>query len=134
MRLRLKASILVTTAILACAGSSQSQAVRVVDSGCTCAVISNSSKVPPTVVSGGILNTKAVALPRPVFAKGLKRHSSVSVQVIVAEDGSVSKASGVSGADQAKPAAEAAALMARFRPTLLNGHQVKVSGLIFYRY
>jgi len=103
-------------------------------STCGCIVNHDPNRPMPTMVSGGILNGKALILPQPRFGSRRPKHGRVSVQVIVAEDGSVVKALGVSGSNSVKPAAEEAALLARFPPTLLSGHPVKVSGLIWYKY
>lgn len=113
----------------------KSKAGELVDTGgtCGCVVDHDPNRPPPTMISGGILNEKALSLPRPDFGKPNPRHGNVNVQVVVGEDGSVIKAS-VIGDSQLKAAAETAALSAKFSQTLLSGKPIKVSGVIVYKY
>src|SRR5437868_1802600 len=74
--------------------------------------------------SGGVLNGKAVSLPKPAYppaAKAVRAGGSVSVQVLIDEEGRVVSASAVSGHPLLQQAAVAAARGARFSPTLLSG-------------
>jgi len=94
-------------------------------------------KPKPKTVSGGVLNGKATSLPKPAYppaAKAVRAGGSVSVQVLIDENGSVVSASAVSGHPLLRPAAAAAARGARFSPTLLSGQPVKVSGVITYNF
>ena len=94
-------------------------------------------KAPPKTVSGGVLNGKATSLPKPAYppaAKAVRASGSVSVQVLISEDGSVISASAVSGHPLLRAAAASAARGARFSPTLLSGQAVKVSGVITYNF
>ena len=94
-------------------------------------------KPAPKTVSGGVLNGKAVSLPKPAYppaAKAVRAGGSVSVQVLISETGSVISASAVSGHPLLRAAAEGAARGARFSPTLLSGQPVKVSGVITYNF
>ena len=94
-------------------------------------------KPAPKTVSGGVLNGKAVSLPKPAYpaaAKAVRAGGAVSVQVLISESGSVISASAVSGHPLLKAAAEGAARGARFSPTLLSGQPVKVSGVITYNF
>ena len=91
----------------------------------------------PATISGGILNGKGIYIPKPFAVRNSKRHKvhgRVSVQVVIGRDGTIASASGVSGNDRLKPAAESAALLARFKPTLVGGNPVKVIGLIWYTF
>ena len=88
-------------------------------------------------VSGGVLNGKALGLPLPAYppaAMAVKAGGSVSVEVLIDEDGNVSSASAVSGHPLLRSAATDAALQAKFAPTLLNGQPVKVSGILTYNF
>jgi protein TonB len=91
----------------------------------------------PKQISGGVLNGKAISLPKPPYppaAKAVRASGSVSVQVLIDENGSVVSASAVSGHPLLRAAAVAAARGARFSPTKLSGQPVKVSGVITYNF
>lgn len=86
-------------------------------------------------ISGGVLNGKAISLPkpeRPVEAKDAS--GTVVVQVTVDESGIVTDAKGVSGHPLLIPASVNAALQARFSPTSLMGEPVKVTGVIVFNF
>lgn len=88
-----------------------------------------------TVVSGGVLNGKAISKPQPPYppiAKGSGASGTVKVQVVVDENGRVVSAKAISGHRLLRDAAMKAAQQARFSPTLLSGQPVKVSGLVTY--
>lgn len=88
-------------------------------------------------VSGGVLNGKAVELPKPAYpsaAKAVRASGAVNVQVTVDESGEVISASAVSGHALLRAAAESAARAAKFNPTLLSGKAVKVTGIIVYNF
>lgn len=90
-----------------------------------------------TVISGGVLNGKAIAKPQPVYppiAKAARAQGVVTVQIVVDEEGYVISASAVSGHPLLQQAAVFAARQARFSPTLLEGQPVKVSGVITYNF
>lgn len=91
----------------------------------------------PETVSGGVLNGKANALPKPTYpaaAQAVRAGGAVSVQVLIYEDGSVYTAAAVSGHPLLRRASEIAACSSRFPPTLLDGHAVKVAGVITYNF
>ena len=88
-------------------------------------------------VSQGVLTSKVINLPRPNYpqlAKQIHLQGSVSIQVLIDENGKVVSAKALSGHQVLVNAAEAAALQARFSPTLLSGQPVKVSGVIIYNF
>ncbi len=94
-------------------------------------------KAPPKTISGGVLNGKAVSLPKPPYppaARAVKASGAVSVQVLIDESGRVVSASAASGHPLLRAAAVSAARGARFSPTLLSGQAVKVSGIITYNF
>src|SRR6185369_6802284 len=94
-------------------------------------------KEPPKTISGGVLNGKAVSLPKPPYppaARAVRASGAVSVQVLIDEQGRVVSASAASGHPLLRAAAEQAARGARFSPTLLSGQPVKVSGIITYNF
>jgi TonB family protein len=88
-------------------------------------------------VTGGVLNGKAISLPKPAYpssARAVRASGAVSVQVLIGEDGSILSASAVTGHLLLRAAAVAAAKQAKFSPTLLEGRPVKVSGIITYNF
>ena len=94
-------------------------------------------KAPPKMVSGGVLNGKAVSLPKPVYpaaARAVRASGAVQVQVVIDETGKVVSASAAGGHPLLQQAAVAAARQARFSPTMLSGQPVKVSGIITYNF
>jgi len=91
---------------------------------------------PPRMISGGVLNGKAVSLPKPDYppaARAVRAGGPVTVQVTIDEQGNVVSASPVSGHPLLRAAAAAAARNAKFSPTLLSGTPVRVTGVIIYR-
>jgi TonB family protein len=91
----------------------------------------------PSTVSGGVLNGKAISLPKPAYppaARAVRAGGSVNVQVLIDESGRVISAHAVSGNPLLTSAAESAARGARFSPTMLSGQPVKVSGVITYNF
>jgi TonB family protein len=88
-------------------------------------------------VSGGVLNGKAVDLPKPIYppaARSSRASGLVVVEVVIDEKGKVIAAKATSGHMMLKQAAVLAAQSARFSPTLLSGQPVKVSGEINYNF
>jgi protein TonB len=88
-------------------------------------------------VSGGVLNGKALALPKPAYppqAKSAHASGVVTVEVVIDEEGKVISAKAVDGPMILRQAAVVAAQGARFSPTLLSGLPVKVSGQINYNF
>jgi TonB family protein len=89
------------------------------------------------VVSGGVLNGKAIELPKPAYpaaAKAVRAEGAVAVEVTIDESGSVTNAAAVSGHPLLRAAAEKAARGAKFEPTLLDGKPVMVSGILTYNF
>jgi|GEM_PF-2895487 len=88
-------------------------------------------------ISGGVLNGKAISLPKPAYppvARAAKASGTVVVQVTVDENGNVISAHAVSGHPLLQAAAVAAARAAKFPPTKLSGQPVKVNGVINYTF
>ena len=86
-------------------------------------------------VDVGVLNSKAVSLPKPVFpeeARRIRASGKVSVRVVVDENGKVISAQATDGPLPLREAAEAAARQATFAPTVKDGITVKVTGLLTY--
>ncbi|MCA1629301.1 MAG: energy transducer TonB [Acidobacteria bacterium] len=90
----------------------------------------------PVVISS-ILGSKIVSKPVPVYppiAKAAGIEGSVSVEILVDEQGRVVSAKATTGHALLRIAAQQAATQARFTPTKLNGEPVKVSGVITYNF
>jgi protein TonB len=84
-----------------------------------------------------VLNGRAISLPLPPYppiAKAAKASGTVAVRVLIDEDGKVTEAQAVSGHALLRKAAEDAARTARFAPTQLSGHPVKVTGVVTYNF
>jgi len=91
----------------------------------------------PKAASVGILNGKALSLPKPEYpaaAKAVRAEGTVSVQVTIDEHGNVISAAAVSGHPLLRSAAESAARLATFAPTTLSGTAVRVSGILTYNF
>ena len=92
---------------------------------------------PTVIVSGGILNGKAVSKPAPDYppiAKAARAQGTVVVQIVVSEEGDVVSAQAVSGHPLLQAAAVAASRQAKFTPTRLNGVPVKIAGTLTYNF
>jgi periplasmic protein TonB len=93
--------------------------------------------VPKAPISGGVLNGRAISLPKPQYpavAKAARQTGTVTVQVTIDENGSVISARAVGGPPLLQAAAVQAAYGARFSPTKLSGQPVKVTGVITYNF
>lgn len=92
---------------------------------------------PRAPISGGVLNGKAISLPKPAYppiARQAHASGTVVVQVTIDENGHVISATPVSGHPLLRAVAAAAARGARFSPTKLSGQPVKVTGVITYNF
>jgi Ca-activated chloride channel family protein len=92
---------------------------------------------PRAPVSGGVLNGKALSLPKPVYPAGAKVvgvTGTVVVEVLIDESGKVISARALSGPQMLQAASAEAARRAKFSPTILSGQPVKVIGRITYNF
>lgn len=104
----------------------------------------SSSKIPKKkkvsnrlIISGGVMNTKAINLVKPEYplaAKRLKVRGTVKVSILIDEKGNVIKAEAYSGHLLLKANSVSAALQSTFTPTTVGGNPVKVRGMIIYNY
>jgi len=88
-------------------------------------------------VEMGQLNTKALTLPKakyPEEARRLRASGKVNVRVVVDENGKVISAKATDGPPPLRAAAEEAARLATFAPTVQDGITVKVTGLLTYEF
>jgi TonB family protein len=95
------------------------------------------AKAPVRPISGGVLNGKAISMPKPLYPETARRTRMtgiVSVEVVIDVSGKVIGARAVSGPEMLRDAAERAAKQARFTPALLSGQPVRVSGVINYNF
>ncbi len=114
----------------------------------------------PKEVRGGVLNGKAISLPKPVYPeelRGTDEKGLVRINVVIDEEGNVisavpyfltdeekasaPKAGEIRIAEAKEPphpllveAARTAAMEAKFSPTKLSGVAVRVSGIIIYNF
>lgn len=94
---------------------------------------------PATVkqISVGVINGKAENLAKPAYpaaARAVKAQGAVNVKVTIDEEGNVISAEAVSGHPLLQQAAVQAAQQSKFKPTLLSGQAVKVTGVIVYNF
>ncbi len=92
---------------------------------------------PRAPISGGVLNGKAISLPKPAYppiARAAHASGTVTVQVLIDENGNVVSAHALSGHPLLTAVAVSAARQARFSPTKLSGQPVKVTGVIQYNF
>ncbi|HUR97453.1 MAG TPA: energy transducer TonB [Pyrinomonadaceae bacterium] len=88
-------------------------------------------------IMGGVLNGKAISLPKPAYpseARANRDAGTVTIQILIDETGKVVQAGAVSGAPTLQFAAREAACHSKFSPTTLAGNPVKVSGVITYNF
>jgi protein TonB len=106
-------------------------------------VVADVDKPPPPaapvkiVRSTRVLNSEALSLPKPNYpslAKQARAFGTVSVQILIDEQGKVVSAHALSGSPLLTAEAVRAAYLARFSPTILGDSPVKVSGIINYNF
>lgn len=108
------------------------------DDGPTAEPSGNSDAKPKKApISGGVLNGKAMVLPKPEYpaeAHAAGATGTVVVQITIDESGMVISAGAISGHPLLRQAAVNAANQARFSPTSLMGEPVKVTGVLTYNF
>jgi TonB family protein len=91
-----------------------------------------------STVEAGVLNGRAISLPRPAYSDEARRQrlqGTVVIKVTIDETGKVIAAADMcNGNPLLVEASLPSARAARFAPTLLNGQPVKVTGVITYNY
>ena len=91
----------------------------------------------PKMIRGGVLNGKARRLEKPAYPSAARAEGasgSVSVQVLIDEEGKIVAAQAIDGSPLLHFAARTAACKSEFSPTTLSGVPVKVSGVITYNF
>ncbi|HEX6283668.1 MAG TPA: energy transducer TonB [Pyrinomonadaceae bacterium] len=87
------------------------------------------------VISGGVMNGKALNLVKPQWpavAKGIA--GTVTVQVLIDSDGEVFGAKSINGHPLFRAVSTSAACQSTFLPTTLSGAPVRTFGVIVYRF
>ncbi len=87
---------------------------------------------PRAPISGGVLNGKAISLPKPAYPPIAR--AAHAAGTVIDENGNVVSAHAVSGHPLLQAAAVGAARQAKFSPTKLSGQPVKVTGVIQYNF
>ena len=91
----------------------------------------------PSIVSGGVLNDKALQLPQPDYpaaGRAVKASGEVEVDVVIDEKGNVISAFAAKGHPLLRRSAERAAKRAKFAPTVVDGGVKKVTGILKYTF
>src|SRR5262245_14839324 len=86
---------------------------------------------------GGELEQKAIEKVEPVFppiAKAARASGAVKVEVTIDEAGNVVSARFVSGHPLLCDSAQAAARQWKFKPTIVSGKRIKVSGILTFNF
>ena len=92
---------------------------------------------PQTRVHGGILNGRAVRLVRPTVPPDAQKAGAsgkVEVNIVFDEEGRVIWARAISGHPLLRSVCEDAARQTTFPPTKVEGHLVKVRGVLIYNF
>lgn len=90
---------------------------------------------PEKPIDGGVLNSKALDLPKPKYpeeARKAKIVGRVTVKILIDEKGDIVSAEAVDGPEILRASALEAAKKARFTLTLIGTRPVKVSGVLTY--
>jgi TonB family protein len=91
----------------------------------------------PKIISFGVLNGKALNLAKPEYpsiGKHARIYGTVTVSVLIDEEGNVESAKVISGHPLLRYASAQAALQSKFEPLILSECPVKVSGAIIYNF
>ncbi|HUF02713.1 MAG TPA: hypothetical protein VMM38_00905 [Aridibacter sp.] len=90
------------------------------------------------IVDRGVINGAAIRLAKPnpssAALRAIPGGSRVVVRLVIGIKGNVTKAEAICGPKVLWAASEEAALRSRFKPTMLKGEAVEVSGVIVYNY
>jgi outer membrane biosynthesis protein TonB len=95
------------------------------------------SDAQPSLVQGGVINGKAISLPKPDYPSnvtGARPRGTVEIEVLIDETGGVISAGALNGDPLLQDASRKSACKAQFSPTTLAGHPVKVMGIVTYNF
>lgn len=92
-------------------------------------------------INAGIVNKKALSLPKPQIPNlnhpkhfRINEEQIVAVQIVIDESGKVITADAIFGHALLRQGCEFAARQAKFSPTLINGHPIKIKALLIYKF
>ncbi len=91
----------------------------------------------PVIIDGGTVNGRAVNLAKPPYpreARDSRASGTVNVQITIDEQGKVIFACAVSGNKFLHEASESAAYQSTFKPAILSGKPIKVTGTLVYNF
>jgi TonB family protein len=91
----------------------------------------------PSVISAGMVNGKAKYLAKPDYpseAREKRLSGTVTVKVLIDEEGNVVYAQSECGRGVLGDSAENAALKSKFEPTILGGKPIKYNGIVTYKF
>jgi protein TonB len=91
----------------------------------------------PVRVSSNVISSKVISKPTPLYpmlAKQARVQGTVTVEILIDEQGRVMTAQATNGPPLLRMAAQESAFHARFSPTTVSGLPVKVSGVITYNF
>ena len=100
-------------------------------------VVADPNPPPQTRVYGGVLNGRAIKLVRPTIPPDARKASAsgkVAVNIVFDEQGKVIWAHAISGHPLLRNVCEDAARQTTFPPTKVEGHLVKVRGVLIYNF
>lgn len=89
------------------------------------------------LVRKGVLNGTAISLPVPKYPKAARAANitgAVNVKVIIDKNGKVRSAEAVSGPPLLQKVSEEATMQAKFKPTILSGQPLEITGIIVYNF
>ncbi len=93
---------------------------------------SSSSSTNTAIVND--LATDLVKPDYPAAARAIRASGTVNVKVTIDENGNIESAEAISGHPLLQAAGINAAYLSKFKPTILSGQAVKVSGIIVYKF
>ncbi len=142
---KFSAICLIVYALVVCATSIEAQRKTVVRNSKKTYKVQSSRKKTNTkrkrfasqIISAGVVNGKAINLIKPEYpmtARAVGVYGTVSVLVLIDEDGNVVKASTTNGHPFLRPVSIKAALQSKFEPLTLGGNSVRVRGIIVYNF
>jgi TonB family protein len=98
-------------------------------------VTDTTERDPAKPIDGGVLNSKALDLPKPKYpeaARSAKVVGRVTVKILLDEKGNIVSAEAIDGPEILRTSAVEAARKARFTLTLIGTRPVRVSGVLTY--
>lgn len=82
----------------------------------------------------GVVNKKALSIPKPIVNAAPKDEFTITVQIVVDESGNVIYAKALSGHPLYRAACEKSAKLTKFSPTLINPGPIKIKASLVYKF